>query len=208
MKSIRYKLVELFLIFIVLPLLFTFSFDIRIKIALGLIAFAYLIFVLIKVENVKLRMKSSINWFHFWKTTFVKLLVVIIVSILFVWFFHQELLFNVVIDSPSIWIKFLFIYTFISVFPQELAYRTFFFTRYRSLIDNERLFVFINAIIFALGHIFFKNPLVIVLTFVGGVIFALSFNKHKSTILVAIEHSIYGGWLFTVGLGNMLGFPV
>jgi len=26
-------------------------------------------------------------------------------------------------------------------------------------------------------------------------------------LLVSIEHAIYGCWLFTVGMGSMLGFP-
>jgi hypothetical protein len=54
---------------------------------------------------------------------------------------------------------------------------------------------------------FFKNTLVLFLTFLGGVLFALTYNKTRSTLLVSIEHAIYGSWLFTVGMGNMLGFP-
>jgi len=46
-----------------------------------------------------------------------------------------------------------------------------------------------------------------ILTFVGGILFALTFQKTKSTLLVSIEHAIYGCWLFTVGMGEMLGFP-
>jgi membrane protease YdiL (CAAX protease family) len=64
-----------------------------------------------------------------------------------------------------------------------------------------------NAIFFSLGHLFFKNTLVIVLTFLGGLLFAFTFNKTKSTLLVSIEHAIYGCWLFSVGMGSMLGFP-
>lgn len=67
--------------------------------------------------------------------------------------------------------------------------------------------MFLNAIVFSLGHIFFKNSLVIILTFLGGILFAITFNKTKSTLLVSIEHVIYGCWLFTVGMGAMLGFP-
>ena len=46
-----------------------------------------------------------------------------------------------------------------------------------------------------------------VLTFLGGLIFAITYYKTKSTLLVSIEHAIYGCWLFTVGMGDMLGFP-
>ncbi len=67
--------------------------------------------------------------------------------------------------------------------------------------------MFINAIVFSLGHIFFKNTLVMILTFVGGLLFAFTFQKTRSTLLVTVEHAIYGSWLFTVGMGDMLGFP-
>ena len=69
------------------------------------------------------------------------------------------------------------------------------------------LFLMVNAAVFSLAHIFFKNTLVMLLTFVGGLLFALTFKKTKSTLLVTIEHAIYGCWLFTVGMGEMLGFP-
>ena len=72
---------------------------------------------------------------------------------------------------------------------------------------SKRLLVFMNAIVFSLGHIFFKNTLVLLLTFFGGFLFALTYYKTNSTLLVSIEHAIYGCWLFTIGMGSMLGFP-
>jgi membrane protease YdiL (CAAX protease family) len=93
------------------------------------------------------------------------------------------------------------------VYPQELIYRTFYFQRYSKLFNNNSLFIFINAIVFSLAHIFFRNTLVIVLTFLGGLLFALTYSKTQSTLLVSIEHAVYGCWLFTVGMGEMLGFP-
>ncbi|WP_254712471.1 CPBP family intramembrane glutamic endopeptidase [Polaribacter pectinis] len=102
---------------------------------------------------------------------------------------------------------FLFIYAFFSVYPQELLFRTFFFKRYENLFKNERLFIFINAVLFSLAHLFFQNTIVIVITFIGGILFAITYKKTKSTFLVSVEHAIYGCWLFTVGMGEMLGFP-
>ena len=75
------------------------------------------------------------------------------------------------------------------------------------LFKNRSVFVFVNAIVFSLAHIFFRNSLVLLLTFLGGILFAITFNKTRSTILVTIEHAIYGCWLFTVGMGEMLAFP-
>ncbi|WP_245825457.1 CPBP family intramembrane glutamic endopeptidase [Pseudocolwellia agarivorans] len=111
------------------------------------------------------------------------------------------------LNNPKLWLFILFFYSLFSVYPQELLYRTFFFKRYQALFKSEWLFIIVNAALFSLAHIFFKNVLVILLTFIGGILFALTFKKTKSTLLVSIEHSIYGCWLFTVGMGNMLGFP-
>jgi len=208
MKSIRFRLVELFVLFIVLPILFSLAFDIRIKLGIGLVSLLYVIWVLLWHEEVRLKLSKCISWRLFWKAVFLKLIVVVVASTWFVWFYHRELLFNVVINTPFVWIKFLFIYSIISVFPQELVYRTFFFKRYEMLVSNKSLFLFLNATFFSMGHLFFKNPLVIGLTFIGGLVFAVTYNKSKSTLLVTLEHSIYGCWLFTVGLGKMLGFPV
>ena len=69
------------------------------------------------------------------------------------------------------------------------------------------MFIFLNATLFSLAHIFFRNTLVLILTFLGGLLFAFTYHKSKSTLLVSIEHAIYGNWLFTVGMGEMLAFP-
>ncbi|WP_193316028.1 CPBP family intramembrane glutamic endopeptidase [Flavicella marina] len=106
------------------------------------------------------------------------------------------------------WITFIGVYTFLSVIPQELIYRSFYFNRYQKLINNKHLLLFMNAIVFSLGHIFFMSPLVLGITFVGGWVFAYTYTNTKSLLLVSIEHAIYGCWLYTVGFGELLGFPV
>ncbi|MDO7172589.1 CPBP family intramembrane glutamic endopeptidase [Mariniflexile sp. AS56] len=207
MKSKTYKSIELFIIFILLPVSFVFSYAPIIKGSLGLIGFLYVIYILLKVENQKFKIAPNLNWTRFWKLTLVKLVFIALLTSLFVWFTDREDLFEVVINKPKMWILFLLIYSFFSVYPQELLYRTFFFKRYSYLFKSEWLFLFVNAILFSLAHLFFKNGLVLVITFLGGFMFALTFNKTKSTLLVSIEHAIYGSWLFTVGMGAMLGFP-
>ena len=207
MQSTTYKLSELFILFIVFPIAMAVDFPIWIKLATGILGFIYVIYIMLKVEKNKFKISSKINWKPFWKTTLLKLLFIAIVTFLYVWFTDKNQLFVVVRSKPLLWVVILFVYSLLSVYPQELLYRTFFFQRYQSLVNNRKLFLFINAIIFSLGHMFFKNALVIVLTFLGGLLFAFSYNKTKSTLLVSIEHAIYGCWLFTIGMGAMLGFP-
>jgi membrane protease YdiL (CAAX protease family) len=207
MKSVNYKLTEFFIIFIVLPISFALQYPWQIKLIIGFLGFLYIIFILLKIEKNTFKIAPNLNWKLFWKETIVKLVLIALITSLFVWITDRENLFEVLHNKPKLWIFILFIYSIFSVYPQELIYRTFFFQRYQALFSNEKLFLFLNAIVFSLGHIFFKNALVMVLTFLGGILFALTFNKTKSTLLVSIEHAIYGSWLFTVGMGSMLGFP-
>jgi membrane protease YdiL (CAAX protease family) len=69
------------------------------------------------------------------------------------------------------------------------------------------VFLFVNGCVFSFAHLFLNNALVFTLTFVGSLLFALTFKKSQSLMLVSIEHSVYGAWLFTLGLGEMLAFP-
>lgn len=207
MKSVNYKLIELFIIFILLPVSFALTFSIWIKLAIGFLGFGYVIYVLLKVEGCKFKLAPHLNWKSFWKQTFLKFVIIAFVTMGYVYFTDASALFRVVAHKPTLWLFILFVYTVFSVYPQELIYRTFFFQRYEDFFSNNNQLLFLNAVVFSLGHIFFKNTLVLVLTFLGGLLFAFTYNKTKSTVLVSIEHAIYGCWLFTVGMGGMLGFP-
>lgn len=207
MLSRNYKLLEFGIIFILLPLSFAIPFSIWIKVFIGFIGFLYILYVLLKVERKTFKIAPHLNWNVFWKETFIKLLIISVLTSLFVWFTNKSDFFNVLINKPGLWIFIILVYTVFSVYPQELIYRTFFFQRYESLFKSKNQLLFLNAIVFSLGHIFFKNTLVLVLTFLGGLLFAITYNKTKSTLLVSVEHAIYGSWLFTVGMGTMLGFP-
>ena len=207
MNSTLYKSIEIALIFVVLPISFAFPNAVCLKLSFGIVGFLYVVYVLLKVENESLCITPNLNWKQFWVETLFKFLIIALVTALFVWFTAKQMLFEVVINKPLLWIGFILVYWLFSVYPQELLYRTFFFKRYKNLFRNESLFLFVNAILFSLAHMFFTNSSVLILTFLGGLLFAFTFNRTKSTLLVSIEHAIYGSWLFTVGMGAMLGFP-
>lgn len=207
MQSSVYKCTELFLIFIIVPVSFAIDYPIWMKMIIGILGFLYILFVLLRVQNNKFKIAKHLNWTAFFKRTLIQLVVIAIVTTAYVRFMDPLSLYVVVLNKPVLWLAILFFYSVFSVYPQELIYRTFFFQRYQSLFKSETLFIVINASLFSLAHMFFRNGLVIIITFVGGILFALTFKKTKSTLLVTIEHAIYGCWLFTVGMGEMLGFP-
>jgi membrane protease YdiL (CAAX protease family) len=68
--------------------------------------------------------------------------------------------------------------------------------------------VFVNAVLFSFAHIIFKSPLVLLLSLIAGVFIAVTYLKTKSLLLTSSEHALYGCWLFTVGMGEMLAFPL
>ncbi|HUH28891.1 CPBP family intramembrane glutamic endopeptidase [Gelidibacter sp.] len=207
MNSVTYKLTEFFLIFIILPVSFALDYPFVIKAFLTVSGFAYVVYILLKVENNKFRIAPNLQWSLFWKHVGVKLLVIAFLTIAYMLLTAKSDLFHVLYRKPKLWVVILFAYAMFSVYPQELIYRTLYFQRYNSLFKSRSLFIFVNASVFSLGHIFYRNPLVMLMTFLGGILFALTYEKTESTLLVSIEHAIYGCWLFTVGMGQMLGFP-
>lgn len=206
-KTNYVRLLECFILFILMPVCFSLAFDFRLKLLLGLIGFVYIVFVLLKVEKVKFYVLKDIKWKPFVFQTSIKFILIVILSLLYVLITNDELLFKPIKTDIQKWLLFVLIYAFLSVYPQEIVYRTFFFRRYRTLFKSNELFLFLNAVLFSLGHIFFRNTLVLVITCVGGLLFALNYSQNKSTVLVSLEHALYGSWLYTVGMGGMLGFP-
>ena len=207
MKHLSYLIAEFFILFIVLPLSFALSYPLWLKAIFAFLGFIYIIYVLVRVERISFRIEKNIAWRKFLKRLFITFLVVVVVTTLFVLISDASALFYVPINKPGLYVIILLVYTFLSVWPQEIIYRTFFIKRYEKLFRSKSLLIFINAIVFSLAHIFFRNTLVTILTFLGGLLFALSYLKFRSTTLVSIEHALYGNWLFTVGMGQMLAFP-
>lgn len=208
MQSKPFKLLEFFVLFIVLPVSFVLEYAFVLKLIFGVLGFLYIIYYILRIEKLKMSISNSIYWKKFWRETLFKFLGISVITGVYMFFFDSTKLFSVVINKPFLWGAILFIYSVFSVYPQEVIYRTFFFNRYHSLFQSKALLIVVNALLFSLAHLFFGNALALFLTFVGGFLFAYTYSKTQSTLLVSIEHAIFGSWLFTVGMGEMLGFPV
>ena len=207
MKKASFLLTEFFVLFFLLPVSFAVEYSIIIKAVLGLLGFGYVLFVLNRVERISFRLNRDINWKAFWKPTLIKFVIIAIVTSIYVLYEDPKALFFVPRTNLGLFVVILFVYSVLSVWPQEVIYRTFYFERYERIFKSRSLLIFVNAIVFSLAHIFFRNTLVMILTFIGGILFALTYVRVRSTTLVSIEHALYGNWLFTVGMGQMLAFP-
>ena len=104
---------------------------------------------------------------------------------------------------PTVWLLVAVLYPILSVYPQEIMYRTFFFHRYARLFRGRGSLIAANALLFGWAHILVHNFTAMILTTVGGLIFACTYQRYRSTLLVAAEHALYGDFVFTVGIGGM-----
>jgi uncharacterized protein len=93
-------------------------------------------------------------------------------------------------------------YPVLSVYPQGILYRAFFFQRYAALFPGKWAMIVASAAAFAFLHIIFRNWLAVALTFAGGLLFAARYAETDSLFTSSFEHALYGCWLFTIGLGQ------
>lgn len=206
MKEKLRLIVEFGWLYFVLPLSYLLDYSIYLKLALAGISLFFVFRFLWKQKAFNFLYNPN-DLKPFFKTMVIRFAVIAFVLTLLTYFFYKELFFAVPTNNPKLWLIVLLVYSFFSVTIQEIVYRTFFFERYTLIFKNIKGLVFMNALVFSICHVLFKNELVLILTFIGGILFALTYLKTKSTLLVCIEHAVYGFWLFTVGIGSLIGFP-
>ena len=117
---------------------------------------------------------------------------------------NQENWFSMPRNSFYDWLMLLLLYPILSVMPQELIFRTYFFHRYKRIMPSKTVRIIVSASVFALAHIVYANVLAVLLAFLGGLLFSYTYAQSRSTFACVIEHSLWGLWMFTLGLGDVL----
>ncbi len=121
----------------------------------------------------------------------------------FVLLYEPDSFLSLLKARPFFWFAVMLLYPLLSAYVQELLFRSFFFHRYKQLFNGHTFsFVLTNALLFAYMHIIFENWVAVLFTFFGGFLFAQTYLKTRSTLLTAIEHSLYGNTIYTLGLGH------
>jgi membrane protease YdiL (CAAX protease family) len=100
----------------------------------------------------------------------------------------------------GLWLLVMLLYPILSVVPQSFVFRSFFFHRYEKILGSQT--AIISGLAFGYAHFFLGNAIAILICIIGGVIFADTYKRYRSLALVSIEHSIYGCYVFTIGLGK------
>jgi membrane protease YdiL (CAAX protease family) len=114
-----------------------------------------------------------------------------------------DLLFDLVERRPKVMLMIAVLYPLLSALPQEIVFRPLFFRRYNSILApiNRHALIALNAAIFSLAHLMYWSPIVMIMTFFGGLIFAWAYVTQKNFPLAVILHSVAGVVLFALGMG-------
>ena len=117
-------------------------------------------------------------------------------------FLAPQYLFSFVKRAPLFWGLVMLLYPLLSVYPQELLYRAFFFHRYEALFGSRWSMVLASALAFGFVHIIFGNWLAVGLSIIGGLLFSITYQQSGSLLFTCLEHAIFGNFIFTIGLGQ------
>ena len=125
--------------------------------------------------NINILIRIIIRWM------FASLILLIIT-----FYFFNEKFFIIQNNKPEILWKIMILYPIFSALPQEFIFCKFFFYRYKSIFKSDNNLVISSALFFAITHILFLNFIAPILSFIGGLLFANTYNKHRSLLLVSI----------------------
>lgn len=138
----------------------------------------------------------------------IRFVFVVALTWLVIYVFYPEKLFMLPAQHPVIWLLIMVLYPLLSVIPQEVLYRSFFFARYAELFPGKNIMVIASTLFFVFMHIVFSNGIAILGTLIGGYFFADTYSRTRSLRVVCLEHSLYGYVIFTLGLGEFFVFGV
>lgn len=194
--------IEMIVLFVGIPLMLFFYQTPLLKLIILLSAAVYSFIYLVRTKKVNLPDRLSIKVTNSQLNYYlIKLFIVSVLIILMGVTFRRETAFNLpynIVFIPLVLIG----YPLLSVLPQEIIYRLYFFERYKTLEINKSMIILINALLFAFLHIIYGNLIAVIFTFFGGILFCLTYYSTRSLLLTVIEHTVYGYIVFLSGYGQ------
>jgi len=104
-------------------------------------------------------------------------------------------------ENPRVLLMISLFYPLLSVYPQGLLFRTFFFHRYEPILGRGAQALVMHALAFGFMHLIFLNIIAPVICVAGGLVIGWTYLRTRSSAAAWVEHSLYGITLFTCGLG-------
>jgi CAAX protease family protein len=108
------------------------------------------------------------------------------------------------IRHPVSWALLMILYPPFAAYSQEIIFRSWFFHRYAVLFASSQVMVMMSALSFGLAHLFYGNWVAPVIASAGGVIFGYRYLRTDCLTAVALEHGLWGDFLFSIGIGWFL----
>jgi len=204
MKLVRW--IEMAGIFLGVPFLLSGDFVPRHKIIV-MLAVCVACLVLLLRDKTFDRSRFGLNGFRNWRTLSMRFALAASCLALYTVFVEPGNVLAILRHNPVLWALIMITYPVLSVVPQEIIYRAFFFHRYSSLFANKRVSVVTNAALFAFAHILFRNWVAVIGSFVAGLLWATTYLGSRSLLVVTIEHALYGSFVFTLGVGYYFYAP-
>lgn len=141
-----------------------------------------------------------------WRWIFCRFIVGAVVLSVAVYCFVPSLFLRLPLHRPRLWLVVVLLYPLLSVYPQELVFRAYFFHRYRRALPlNDAGFIGLNALLFGMSHAVFLHWAAMGLSALGGALFAWTYLRTRSLLCVVLEHALWGGLVFTIGLDVVFG---
>lgn len=137
-----------------------------------------------------------------WRGMFLRIVLAGIVMLLLVLAIDPDGLWDLPRANQRLWLLIMIFYPLLSVYPQGILYRALFYHRYARLFGQGWTVRLAGAAAFSFCHVFFLNPLALVLTLVGGWFFCRTYERTRSLQVSNLEHALLGALLFTIGLGR------
>ena len=114
---------------------------------------------------------------------------------------RPDALFAILRHQPAFLLLIWALYPLLSALPQELIFRPLFFHRYGTLLPRGRSALLANAAACSFAHLMYWSPVVLVMTFIGGFIFARAYLT-RGFPAAWVLHAVGGNLVFAVGLGT------
>lgn len=198
-----FLILECVVLFIGIPLMFFWVIPLQGLFAIIWLAFVYTSIILSRYYSLPfsaLWQPSALNRANIYPIIRRFMLSALVISGYVIWFEPDRFL-SFISAKPVLWAFVMVLYPLLSVIPQEVIYRVFFFERYALLFPTNIHKILASACTFGFAHIVFNNVLAPLFCLIGGLYFSQTYKRSRSLALVWFEHSLYGCFIFTIGLG-------
>ena len=137
----------------------------------------------------------------FWKRILLRFIPIALALLVFTALVVPEHLLSLPLQRPYMWVMVLLFYPQLSVIPQELIFRSYFFKRFGKVFKSQNMLILASSAAFGWMHILLQNPVAVCFSFLGGLLFSHTYATTKSLAAACAEHALYGCYIFTLGLG-------